>query len=549
MRLTVLLISLFFYTSHSLYASPIDSLKQLLSNTGDRKQKIALSLSISKELMKQDIKQALEYAHQAYFLAKAEKDPKERINACHQLATVFYSAGMTDKAIEWLLESRRAAIESGDKIAILTDNLNMGIMNIGVEEFEKARVVLMQGDSSIHEAYRSIGKVVPVVDLVKLYTNIALCHVNLNEMPSGYDYLEKATKLIDSLENPNALYAKILQVRGLGLMKEKKPDEAIIQFEQAKQLLEKEGETIMLLLIHAFMGDAYELKGNLSGAIDEYRSGYFKSTQLNILILKSRFSESLYKVYQKVPNQDSAFKYLQIFTGISGELKTIKAKEQLTRAELANEFEKREKALNQRFNSKRKQYTLLIAFVLLLAVLLAIGVVYYRKKYTVVSINALKLRLEAEKSDLEQRRLQAELSHREEELAALEQQISRNRMLEDLINDLQSDQHQDHDGSNDSMIRSDEKSLIQKGKIWEEFEFRFTNTHVGFFEKLMATCPDLTHNERRLCAFLSLDMTTKEISSITGQSVRAIEVARVRLRKKLNLTQSEVSLFEYLSKL
>jgi DNA-binding CsgD family transcriptional regulator len=167
----------------------------------------------------------------------------------------------------------------------------------------------------------------------------------------------------------------------------------------------------------------------------------------------------------------------------------------------------------------------------------------------VVSINALKLRLEAEKSDLEQRRLQAELSHREEELAALEQQISRNRMLEDLINDLQSEQQQDHDESNDSKIRSDEKSLIQKGKIWEEFEFRFTNTHVGFFEKLMATCPDLTHNERRLCAFLSLDMTTKEISSITGQSVRAIEVARVRLRKKLNLTQSEVSLFEYLSKL
>jgi hypothetical protein len=46
-----------------------------------------------------------------------------------------------------------------------------------------------------------------------------------------------------------------------------------------------------------------------------------------------------------------------------------------------------------------------------------------------------------------------------------------------------------------------------------------------------------------------LDMTTKEISSITGQSIRAIEIARIRLRKKLNLTQSDTSLFEYFSKL
>jgi DNA-binding CsgD family transcriptional regulator len=42
-------------------------------------------------------------------------------------------------------------------------------------------------------------------------------------------------------------------------------------------------------------------------------------------------------------------------------------------------------------------------------------------------------------------------------------------------------------------------------------------------------------------------MTTKEIAVITGQSIRAIEIARTRLRKKLNLQETETSLFEHLS--
>jgi DNA-binding CsgD family transcriptional regulator len=59
--------------------------------------------------------------------------------------------------------------------------------------------------------------------------------------------------------------------------------------------------------------------------------------------------------------------------------------------------------------------------------------------------------------------------------------------------------------------------------------------------------PELSLNERRLCAFLRLNMTTKEIASITGQSPRSIEVARTRLRKKLNLTNSDTSLTDFLS--
>jgi DNA-binding CsgD family transcriptional regulator len=61
--------------------------------------------------------------------------------------------------------------------------------------------------------------------------------------------------------------------------------------------------------------------------------------------------------------------------------------------------------------------------------------------------------------------------------------------------------------------------------------------------------PDLSPSERRLCAFLKLDMTTKEISAITHQNAKSIDVARTRLRKKLNLTGTDHNLITFLAHL
>lgn len=81
--------------------------------------------------------------------------------------------------------------------------------------------------------------------------------------------------------------------------------------------------------------------------------------------------------------------------------------------------------------------------------------------------------------------------------------------------------------------------------MWDEFELRFQGVHNEFYQKLQSINPELSTNERRLCAFLKLNMTTKEIASITHQSPRSIEVARTRLRKKLNLTNSDISLTDF----
>lgn len=88
------------------------------------------------------------------------------------------------------------------------------------------------------------------------------------------------------------------------------------------------------------------------------------------------------------------------------------------------------------------------------------------------------------------------------------------------------------------------RNLIQ-GQEWKQFELRFEEEHDKFRANITLAHPDLTPNEIKLCTFLRLNMSSKEISEITGQSVRALETARSRMRKKLGLTRAD-NLVKYL---
>jgi DNA-binding CsgD family transcriptional regulator len=72
--------------------------------------------------------------------------------------------------------------------------------------------------------------------------------------------------------------------------------------------------------------------------------------------------------------------------------------------------------------------------------------------------------------------------------------------------------------------------------------------HHEFFTELKAFFPDLTQKELRLCAFVRMNLTNKEIASILNISVRGVETARYRLRKRLSLNHEE-DMAEFLEKL
>lgn len=72
---------------------------------------------------------------------------------------------------------------------------------------------------------------------------------------------------------------------------------------------------------------------------------------------------------------------------------------------------------------------------------------------------------------------------------------------------------------------------------WKQFEYHFDRVHGDFLSRLTNEFLDLTPGEQKLCAFLRLKMDTKEIANLMSISLRGVEVARYRLRKKLGLNK------------
>jgi len=80
---------------------------------------------------------------------------------------------------------------------------------------------------------------------------------------------------------------------------------------------------------------------------------------------------------------------------------------------------------------------------------------------------------------------------------------------------------------------------------WEDFKFHFEKVHQGFFTRLQGKYPGLTVKDQRLCAYIHLGLSTKDIAGLINITPESAEIARIRLRKKLDLSRSN-NLFSFL---
>ena len=82
-------------------------------------------------------------------------------------------------------------------------------------------------------------------------------------------------------------------------------------------------------------------------------------------------------------------------------------------------------------------------------------------------------------------------------------------------------------------------------EVNEDFRVYFNEVHPDFLKRLSEKFPALTPNDHRLCSYLYLGMSTKEIAALTFREIRSVESSRLRLRKKLGIT-GDTTLHDFL---
>ena len=210
-------------------------------------------------------------------------------------------------------------------------------------------------------------------------------------------------------------------------------------------------------------------------------------------------------------------------------------------------------------------YTLYI-----LMVLAAIGTVYYRirkSKTLLISRNEEMLahqeerfKIESEKKDkkietLKDKNLMIELRSKSDELISSHvNNVRKNEMLSEIKKTVQGIYNTMNEENLPGAKRRIAKLLKQidtnigHDDDIKAFQNSFDAVHHDFFKVLDEKCPGLSHKEKMLCAYIKLNMLTKEIAPLLNISVRGVEIGRYRLRKKLGLDE-RASLTKFLQTL
>lgn len=149
----------------------------------------------------------------------------------------------------------------------------------------------------------------------------------------------------------------------------------------------------------------------------------------------------------------------------------------------------------------------------------------------------LKTENELNLQEYEKHILELELQSKSSEVAGKSLSIAKqSEMIENIQHILDSDM-------DFNKLKSEIKKAIKINAVnkheWETFETNLNQIHNEFIIKLSKKYPNLTSKDIKLCIYLKMNLSSKEIAPLMNISFRGVELHRYRLRKKLNLVQDE----------
>jgi ligand-binding sensor domain-containing protein/DNA-binding CsgD family transcriptional regulator len=171
---------------------------------------------------------------------------------------------------------------------------------------------------------------------------------------------------------------------------------------------------------------------------------------------------------------------------------------------------------------------------------------YYQRKMKkqqkkLIKKNMLAMEMSARENQeklirLKNEKLQNDIESKNRELAvATLSTLKRNEFLNSIKKELSALENEPKAAK---LIKTINKKLNSNDE-WEYFEKAFENADQDFFKKLKTVHPSLTNNDLKLCAYLRLNLSSKEIAPLLNISVHSVEIKRYRLRKKMELTRKQ----------
>jgi len=458
---------------------------------------------------------------------------KDEIRALRIKGHIYNDLGLYKKSVECYTRCLYIAEEEHDKLEIGTSYSNIASIYLVEEDIQNALYYF-------HKALNISKELKDKENIAKGYNNIAAALTSTKEpdLSKAETYFRLALEINKTLNNKRSIGINYLNL-GDVLAKQKKFDRVPEYYNLALEQFQSIEDTLFIAWVNINLGQYYQLKNAYSRsnlfAITAYNNGQ-KHGYLKVILEASNL---LTRNFLALHDTISAFKFDLVHDSLNDEFIALEKKTDLSKLMMQYKAEKEDKIKDAQEQKKDRFYLLLMTLIVVLSSFLLIWFSYKRR-----SKNKELLQ--------ENDEMQNDIDVKSRELVLnTMSKLKQNEMLIQISDEVEllKEDTVDNDLKQKIMQISQKISVCSRAQIWDEFELRFTHVHEGFFTRLLEYYPELTANELRLCALLKLNMSTKEMADLTGQSLNALEMARFRIRKKIGISNTNQNLVGFLSKI
>lgn len=205
-----------------------------------------------------------------------------------------------------------------------------------------------------------------------------------------------------------------------------------------------------------------------------------------------------------------------------------------------------ENKIEYSFSVNRPWYISNLAIVIYILVLIGIGFLINRvyKFYYERILKHEQIKNERALIQIKNEKLNQDIESKNRELAISTMSIiKKNELLRKIKKELKTVKKKEDIGSAINLIDTN----LNNNKDWKFFKEAFNNADKDFMDKIKAAHPDLTPNDLKFCAYLRLNLSSKELAPLLNISIKSVETKRYRLRKRLQLNHDD-SLVNYILK-
>lgn len=561
------------FSNHLFAISKIDSLKTELASVTSDTASIRLYSQIASELFKIDSNpdSVLLYLNKAIGLSEKYGYSKHLYSVYGQFAQLFSKSGNYSISLDYyfkILNLLDIELAKGhDSLALCNKYAStyvaIGTTYFNLENNAKALEYYQKSLEKIDQLAR-LDPAYPVNEKrLIIFINMGGAYLSNRNLEEARLNFEKALEMNKRINN-QVYYGVLYNNLGIVYKEKKELAKAYDYYNKCLEIRTKLTDSAGLAQVYNNLGDYYYITGDYAKAVEILNKALLFSRKTGNIRSQLKAANFLSMTYEKINKPDNALAMHKLFKQLNDSIINSEQIENTARLELQYQYEKqrKESELQQEIQLARKERKALIYLIIagLLFFSFVIVVLLNRNQrikmkqskllQESLELESKNLNLEKQNLLLEKQNLELELEFRNKELAThVMYLLKKNEFIGAITEKLLALK---------PMLLPENKLWMQDivkemksnidNTVWGEFEVRFQQVHKDFYLKLSEKFPDLTPNETKLCAFLRLNMTTKDISAITFQSLKSIQVARARLRKKMDISRDD-NLVSYLQQL